>query len=191
MEYIQSRDGIYDGQSTQVFRYHPQLAPKGQRFWSDDLPTGEGWVDTPAKFPGYRNPGDPVTSNSEPAARNAPTEHFRYHKVHGAKRFFSDAMPSQEDGWFDNPRDAGNWVEADLQVETEDAVAPDPSAYSAFDAFMEAWCGWAITDDLPPSRKAELKKEGIEAYARVRHNVDIDRRRKLEDLVAQVEALEG
>ena len=188
MEVIESKEGIYDGQTTQCFRYHPTLAPKGRRFWTDELPDeAEGWVDTPAKFPGFKQPYGRLDPDASPAARDAPTECFRYHKDHGAKRFWTNELPREEDGWFDSPTKAANWIPADLVIED---TQPDPSGFTGFNAFMEAWCKAVLTDDMPPTKKAESKKEGIEAYVKAKHGIDIDRRKKLEDLVAEAEALE-
>ena len=195
MDYIPSKDGLYDGQASQTWLYHHELAPKGRRFYTDELPEGDGWVDTPTKFPGYQAPQDIVTISTAPPKREDPIETFRYHKVYGAKRFLVDELPSEESGWFETPTEAAAWTGMPDVVAPEPQPAPagipDPLHFTTVDEYMEEYCRLGIEPDMPPTVKGSVKKEGLERYAMVKYHVQLDRRMRVEELFARVQALEA
>ena len=195
MEYIPSKDGLYDGQASQVWLYHHELAPKGRRFYTDEPPAGDGWVDTPTKFPGYQAPQDIVTISTGPPKREVPIETFRFHKVHGAKRFTLDDLPSEDSGWFDTPTAAAAWTGAPDVVAPEPEAAPagipDPLHFTTVDDYMDEYCRAGIDPDMPPAVKTSVRKEGLERYAMVKYHVSLDRRMRIEELLDRVKTLEA
>lgn len=171
----------YDGTLELVYLYHPTLAPKGRRFYTDELPDSEdGWVDTPAKFPGYVKP-EPVELDRLPQ-RPAAEPRWMYHSIEGGKVFMTDALPSEADGWFDTPARVHEWQpgkSADREAANE----------SALNAFMAAWVAERIKPEMAPTDKGAVKKAGIAAWALETHKATLDTSQRLDEVLAAALAL--
>lgn len=162
-----------------VFRYHETLAPKGERFYSDQLPSeDEGWYDTPARFSNYRPNIHPLDKVLEP--REPPHECFRYHRHHPPQKFMSDALPSEDDGWFDSPAKCIDW---------EPSGQPVPAKFQALDDFMSAWVKYTIVPDMDNIAKGKAKKDGLALWAREICGVEVDTTENLPALLERVQAL--
>jgi len=208
MDYVETEPSAEDESPTQIMLYHPDMAPTGHAFFTDDLPAGaavdedgnfdfEGWVDTPAKFPGYEAP----RTFTSPLSRlgvakrdpEPPKETFRYHGKYGAQRFFMNDLPT-DPGWFDNPPEARNWWEArnkaEPKAEIPKAVEVLPANFPDLNSFMTAYVGKAITDDMSPVEKGSIKKDGIEMYGIEKFGVNIDKRQTLNACLSEVANLE-
>ena len=169
----------------QCWLYHPSEAPKGRRFYTDNLPDDPAWVDTPSKFPGWKKD----RLSPEPDAtevRVEATECFYYHREHGAVRFWTNALPSEDEGWFDNPTAAKQWDPDKKAVQ----VWLSPKAFDTLDEFMAAYVEANVTDDMPPTKKGQARKQGLAEYALGKHAVELDLRKPVDVLAAEVRALE-
>jgi hypothetical protein len=60
-----------------TWMYHPTEAPTGQLFDTAHAPSGDGWVDTPAKFAA---PAD-APDTDDPPAEHAPAKKVRKAKA--------------------------------------------------------------------------------------------------------------
>jgi len=100
-----------------------------------------------------------------------PTYLYHPEQAREGKIFDSDALPEKAEGWVDTP------------AKFAESVVPAPGdspPTSAFGAWFASLGG-----------SAHDKKLAIERYAREHFDVEIDRRRTVKQLVAEVEALEA
>lgn len=166
-----------------VWLYHREQAPQGRKFFTDELPDASaGWVDSPAAWVKQRYTApEPVLKE-----REQPTECFRYHREHGAVRFWTNALPSEEDGWFDSPTKAAAW-----QEDAPAAPSLDPKAFDSLDAFMATYVETAVTADMNKKAAAKARKLGVQMYAQARHGMDLDMRKPLDVLAEEVRVREA
>ena len=173
-----------------TWMYHPTLARNGRVFETEDAALlSEEWVDTPARFPGGRLHGAP------PEATQAP----QVSPLHRALEKAALAWLVDDDAIIDLRRAAEQIAEhrqalvttPDAPKEPEPAKPPLPEAFDSVDAFMDAYIRHAnLSADMPEIQREAAKKAGLEQYALVKLKVNIDRRRRIEDLHAQIIALE-
>lgn len=188
-----------------LFLWHPKHAPKGMRFYSDDLPKGvtkgennefegNGWVPSYTLLENYVPP-ESLRDEREALGLKplkVPTHDlFLFHAEKGAKRFSSDKLPT-DPGWCDSPAAAAAYAQARVDGEPPPSEENplDPYNFADLDEFMAAYTAALITDDMSPTAKGNIKKEGIAEYARVKFQIAVNTDMRVSEMAEAVAAVE-
>ena len=203
----ETKPSVDDPEISLIMLYHPENKGEGTRWYTDELPkgvkmdelgdyNGGGWYHSPTAFPGYKAPEVRALRRGSDI-RVDPTQTCLYHKVHGARPFWTNEMPS-DPGWFDTPTAAAEW---DGEVTEVTDLYPDAPAAPAIELdaeLSEELNDWMIAyladyrlTNMPEDEKERLKCEGVRSYARVKYNAKIDGRMNLKNTLSELKKYEA